>query len=174
MGVLESFARTPGTHVDAAAHGGAPGGAAAFAMVHRGAGPLSKGGAVGIHFSNDSVHWTAPVPLPGLAAWSNYSQAPGLIAVPGGLVLSHGGRGKTATAGSGRLGATAGHGDSNGVDLFTSKDGLNWSLRRHVWPFTGGYSSMVETTTDADGGRGPSGCCSRRAGSWARSRCWRS
>ena len=140
-----SIARcTPG------ACGGAPGGVAAFAMVHRGAGRLAAGGPVGIHFSNDSIHWTAPVPLPGLCEWTNYSQAPGLIAVPGGLLLSHGGKGKPQNPG--KLGATSGHGDSNGVDLFHSQDGLNWTLYRHVWPFTGGYSTMVETTTDANGG----------------------
>ena len=130
-----SIARcTPG------ACGGAPGGAAKFAMVHRGAGRGSDP-AVGIHFSNDSIHWTEAVPLPGLSRWSNYSQAPGLIAVPGGLILSHGGLGNSSRGGEdrGRLGATVGlgHGDGNGVDLFFSKDGLHWTLRQHVWPFTG-------------------------------------
>jgi hypothetical protein len=124
-----SIARcTPG------ACGGAPGGSAKFAMVHRGTGHP----AVGIHFSNDSIHWTAAVPLPGLSEWTNYSQAPGLIAIPGGLILSHGGKGNTA---SGRLGAT--HGDGNGVDLFSSTDGLNWSLHRHVWASTQAICSCL-------------------------------
>ena len=46
----------------------------------------------------------------------------------------------------------AGHGDSNGADLFSSTDGVTWELARHVWPFTCGYSAMVETSTDASGG----------------------
>ena len=45
-----------------------------------------------------------------------------------------------------------GHGDGNGVDLFFSQNGLDWSLHRHVWPFTGGYSTMIETAIDSDGG----------------------
>ena len=40
--------------------------------------------------------------------YSNYSQAPGLIATPGGLVLSHGGKGSAPPAGG--LGTT-GHGE---------------------------------------------------------------
>ena len=93
---------------------------------------------VSIKFSNDSVHWTAPRPLPGIAAYSNYSQAPGLVAVPGGLVLSHGGKGRgkgivgagkgkgtegtegsEGSEGGGGLHAR-GHGDGNGCDLFHS------------------------------------------------------
>ena len=140
-----SIARcTPG------ACGGAPGGSAQFAMVHRGPAPKDPTkSAVGIHFSNDSIHWSAPRPLPGLSRYTNYSQAPGLIATPGGLLLSHGGLGPPPSA-DGSL--RAGHGDSNGADLFSSTDGVTWELARHVWPFTCGYSAMVETSTDASGG----------------------
>ena len=77
----------------------------------------------------------------------NYSQAPGLIATPGGLVLSHGGKGRTPTAGS-----LGGHGTPNGCDLFESVDGLRWTLKQHIWPFQTGYSTMVETRVDATGG----------------------
>ena len=98
-----SIARcTPG------ACGGAPGGSAKFAMVHRGAGGAK--GAAGIHFSNDSIHWSPQVQLPSLSTWSNYSQAPGLIAVPGGLLMSHGGKGAST-------GRQLGHGDGNGIDI---------------------------------------------------------
>ena len=85
-----SIARcTPG------ACGGAPGGSARFAMVHRGPDPKDKTrSALGMHFSNDSIHWTASVPLPSISPYSNYSQAPGLLAVPGGLLLSRVGRGR--------------------------------------------------------------------------------
>lgn len=103
---------------------------------------------VGIAFSNDSLHWTRPVMLPSLTQYSNYSQAPGLIATPGGLVLSHGGKG---AAPPGQL-STTGHGDGNGCDLFESTDGVNWKLLRHVWPFQTGYTTMVETEVDANGG----------------------
>jgi hypothetical protein len=110
---------------------------------------------VSIKFSNDSLHWTAPVALEGFAPYSTYGQAPGLIATPGGLVLSHGGKGNNASAGGEgqQLGSTAtGHGDGNGCDLFESKDGLNWKLMRHIWPFQTGYTTMVETEVDANGG----------------------
>ena len=127
---------------------GAPGGSAQFAMVHRGPDPKDPTkSAVGIHFSNDSIHWSASRPLPGLSRYTNYSQAPGLIATPGGLLLSHGGRG---SAKAGYL--QAGHGDSNGADLFSSVDGVTWKLERHVWPFTCGYTTMIETSTDTNGG----------------------
>ena len=117
--------------------GGATGGSAKFAMAVR-MGPRG-GEQVSIKFSNDSLHWTAPIALPALAAYSNYSQAPGLIATPGGLILSHGGKGDAGSFG--RLGAT-GHGDGNGCDLFASTDGLNWSLTQHIWPFQTGYTSQ--------------------------------
>jgi hypothetical protein len=129
--------------------GAAPGGRANFAMAIREGPPVS----VSIKFSNDSLHWTAPLPLKGFAAYSSYGQAPGLIATPGGLVLSHGGRGNVSLGGKGQLGSTAtGHGDGNGCDLFTSTDGLNWKLLRHVWPFQTGYTTMVETEVDTNGG----------------------
>lgn len=126
---------------------GAPGGRANFAMAVREGPPYS----VSIKFSNDSLHWTAPRPLPGIAPYSNYGQAPGLIATPGGLVLSHGGKGNASAAmGREQLGST-GHGDSNGCDLFESTDGVNWKLLRHIWPFQTGYTTMVETEVDNDG-----------------------
>ena len=74
----------------------APGGSAKFAMAIREGPPNS----VSIKFSNDSLHWTAPRPLPDIAPYSSYGQAPGLIATPGGLVLSHGGKGN-ASSGTG-------------------------------------------------------------------------
>ena len=68
-------------------------------------------------------------------------------------MLSHGGRGNVSLGGKGQLGSTAtGHGDGNGCDLFTSTDGLNWKLLRHVWPFQTGYTTMVETEVDTNGG----------------------
>ena len=91
------------------------------------------------------------MPLKGFAQYSNYSQAPGLIATPGGLILSHGGKAASGRSGGGQLGST-GHGDGNGCDLFSSVDGVNWRLLRHVWPFQTGYSTMVETEVDGDGG----------------------
>lgn len=57
--------------------GAAPGGRANFAMAIREGAPVS----VSIKFSNDSLHWTAPLPLKGFAAYSSYGQAPGLIAL---------------------------------------------------------------------------------------------
>ena len=132
--------------------GAAPGGRANFAMAIREGPPVS----VSIKFSNDSLHWTAPVPLQGFAPYSTYGQAPGLVATPGGLVLSHGGKGNNtaSTGGEGQqLGSTVtGHGDGNGCDLFESTDGLNWKLLRHMWPFQTGYTTMVETEVDANGG----------------------
>merc|ERR1711957_1000033 len=117
-----AFARcTPG------ACGAAPGGKANFAMVTRGAYRGSPAAAY-IRFSNDSIHWSRerlPVPI---SPWSNYSQAPGLIATPGGLVLSHGGRAGTHE----EAGKLQGHGDGNGCDLFTSVDGANWTIQRQI------------------------------------------
>jgi len=129
--------------------GGAPGGSAKFAMAVREGPPDS----VSIKFSNDSLHWTRPRPIPGIAPYSDYGQAPGLVATPGGLVLSHGGRGAIppllgAVTGAGNL---TGHGDGNGCDLFESVDGVTWRLLRHIWPFQTGYSTMVETKVDANG-----------------------
>eukprot|EP01048_Picozoa_sp_COSAG05_P008147 COSAG05_NODE_606_length_8386_cov_17.739471_6_plen_201_part_00 len=131
--------------------GAAPGGKANFVMVIREGPPVS----VSVKFSNDSLHWTEPRPLEGFAQYSTYGQAPGLIATPGGLVLSHGGKGNNASvaapASGGELGAT-GHGDGNGCDLFSSTDGVNWKLMRHMWPFQTGYTTMVETEVDEHGG----------------------
>ena len=31
-------------------------------------------------------------------------------------------------------------------------DGVTWKLERHVWPFTCGYTTMIETSTDTNGG----------------------
>ena len=125
----------------------APGGSANFAMAIREGAPNS----VSIKFSNDSLHWTAPRPLPDIAPYSSYGQAPGLIATPGGLVLSHGGKGNASSSGiGGQLGST-GHGDGNGCDLFESNDGLSWKLLRHIWPFQTGYTTMVEMEIDANG-----------------------
>ena len=48
--------------------------------------------------------------------------------------------------------------DVNGVDgiaayaVSVSVDGVNWKLRQHIWPFQTGYSTMVETKVDANGG----------------------
>jgi hypothetical protein len=109
---------------------------------------------VSIKFSNDSLHWTDPRPLPGIAQYSSYGQAPGLVAIPGGLVLSHGGRGNASSGGGeegSRLGSR-GHGDSNGCDLFKSVDGLDWKLLRHTWPFQTGYTTMTEVEVDPNGG----------------------
>jgi len=129
--------------------GGAPGGRAKFAMAVR-IGPRGSE-QVSIKFSNDSIHWSHPEPLPGLAPFSNYSQAPGLVAIPGGLVLSHGGKGVAGAYPN--LGARlTGHGDGNGCDLFESVDGLNWTLKQHIWPFQTGYTTMVETKVDQSGG----------------------
>ena len=132
--------------------GGAPGGSAKFAMAIRGGPPDS----VSIKFSNDSVHWTRPRPLPGIAPYSSYGQAPGLIATPGGLVLSHGGRGAVppllgAGGGPDHNRNLTGHGDGNGCDLFESTDGVSWTLRQHIWPFQTGYTTMVETKVDVNG-----------------------
>ena len=86
---------------------------------------------------------------PAIVVFHSYGQAPGLIATPGGLVLSHGGRGAVPPL----LGVgVTGHGDGNGCDLFESVDGINWKLRQHIWPFQTGYSTMVETKVDANGG----------------------
>ena len=125
--------------------GGAPGGRARFAMAVRG-GPRG-GEQISIKFSNDSLHWTRPIALPDITPFSNYSQAPGLVAIPGGLIMSHGGKGRSVPAS--QLG---GHGDGNGCDLFESVDGLKWTLKQHVWPFQTGYTTMVETFVDNDGG----------------------
>ena len=126
--------------------GGAPGGSAKFAMAVREGPPDS----VSIKFSNDSLHWTRPRPIPGIAPYSSYGQAPGLVATPGGLVLSHGGRGAVPPLfGVANL---TGHGDGNGCDLFESVDGINWTLRQHIWPFQTGYTTMVETKFDVNGG----------------------
>merc|ERR1712060_181223 len=113
-------------------------------MAHGGPGGKSFN-TVGIHYSNDSIHWTAPIPIRTLSTWSNYSQAPGLIGVPGGLLMSHGGIGDPTRPG------LLGHGDSGGMDLFFSSDGVNFKLLKHIWPFTGGYSSLIELQTTPDG-----------------------
>ena len=126
---------------------GAPGGHAEYAMAIRGG--VRGGSQVSIKFSNDSLHWTAPRPLPEIGQYSNYSQAPGLVATPGGLMLSHGGRGSIPPLlEAERL---TGHGDGSGCDLFASADGVNFTLQQHIWPFQTGYSTMVETKVDADG-----------------------
>ena len=102
--------------------------------------------------SHDLIRYSH-VAAAGFETYSNYSEAPGLIATPGGLILSHGGKGGSGASSGrsgGQLGAT-GHGDGNGCDLFASTDGVHFSLLRHVWPFQTGYTTMVETVVDAGG-----------------------
>ena len=104
--------------------GEACGGRGGFAMVMREAmSPLGHP-TVSISFSPDAVEWSNATLLPSLSQFSNYSQAPGLAAVPGGLILAHGGGPGHGVTGPGTNAQRARHGDSGGSDLFFSRDGL--------------------------------------------------
>ena len=88
-------------------------------MTMRGIGK-TKTAAVYIAFSDDAIHWDPPQQLKGLDKFTTYPQRSGLIGVPGGLLLSHGGGPGTTGLTSG----STGKGDGGGMDLFASVDGL--------------------------------------------------
>merc|ERR1712196_72489 len=88
------------------------------------------------------VNW-GPMRVLEISRFSNYTQASGLLGVPGALLLSHGGS-------PGTEGLT-GKGDAGGVDLLWSEDSVNWRLLRRLWPLRGGYSTIAELEVDPQG-----------------------
>ena len=114
-----------------------------FAMSLRGVGK-GKTAAVYMTFSDDAIHWDPPRQLHGLDRYTTYPQRSGLIGVPGGLLLSHGGS----------AGGLTGKGDGGGMDLFASVDGMTWKLLRRLWPqgLRGGYSTITPLEVDHQGG----------------------
>ena len=117
-------------------------------MTMRGIGK-TKTAAVYIAFSDDAIHWDPPQQLKGLDKFTTYPQRSGLIGVPGGLLLSHGGGPGTTGLTSG----STGKGDGGGMDLFASVDGLTWKLLRRLWPegLRGGYSTITPLSVDGEG-----------------------
>ena len=112
-----------------------------------------------ISFSDDAINWGHPIDIPGLKRWTNTSSAPAILGVKGlGLVLVLAGSAAASAPPSGALSTTAGShsvatgkGWSGGMDLFSSKDGLEWTLLRHVWPFRANYASITALETGSDG-----------------------
>ena len=106
---------------------------------------------VSVAFSANAVDWGNATLVTSLTQFSNYSQAPGLAAVDGGLLLAHGGGPGNGVTGPGTNARRARHGDSGGADLLFSRDGLQWRLLKRLWPMTGGYCTLEELEVDSHG-----------------------
>jgi hypothetical protein len=102
-----------------------------------------------ISFSNDTVNWTPQVPTHSDALWSSRHSKPGIVSVPGGLVMS----GQLMQCPVGVRGCARKPSDviAFGFALYISRDGINWKLLRRLWPYGGMYSTMIPLTVDKDG-----------------------
>ena len=131
--------------------GEACGGQGGFAMVMRESMTPLGHPTVSVAFSANAVDWGNATLVTSLTQFSNYSQAPGLAAVDGGLLLAHGGGPGNGVTGPGTNARRARHGDSGGADLLFSRDGLQWRLLKRLWPMTGGYCTLEELEVDSHG-----------------------
>jgi hypothetical protein len=91
-------------------------------------------------FSKDGINFEPPVTL-NVTRFATSNEAPGAVAVPGALVITH-------------VGANGSHvpvrGENVGMDLLYTTDGKNWNLFKKLWPLQGGYSTAAGFGGDED------------------------